>query len=132
MTSNDNVPVESQSQQQVAPDLPQQEEVAGGNNVGEVGLPPPGAVVLPPSGSQEVALLPDRSGITVNEVHLTPSSPIRSLRAACSYLGISTSGGKVKLFERILSFYDEQQLSVAQEVKASHVLVLRWFHVSRG
>ena len=55
----------------------------------------------------------------MNEVHLTPSSPIRSLRAACSYLGISTSGGKVKLFERILSFYDEQQLSVAQEVKAS-------------
>ena len=63
--------------------------------------------------------MPDRSGVTVNEVHMTPSSPIRSLRAACSYLGISTSGGKVKLFERILSFYDEQQLSVAQEVKAS-------------
>ena len=119
MTSNDNVPVESQSQQQVAPDSSQQREVADGSNVGEVGLPPQGAVVLPPSGAQEVALVPDRSGVTVNEVHLTPSSPIRSLRAACSYLGISTSGGKVKLFERILSFYDEQQLSVAQEVKAS-------------
>ena len=110
MASNDNVPNDDQSQQQVAPDLPQQ-EVADDSSAG--------AVVLPPAGAQEVALLPDRSGITVNEVHLTPTSPIRSLRAACSYLGISTSGGKVKLFERILSFYDEQQLSVAQEVKAS-------------
>ena len=76
-------------------------------------------MILPPAGAQEVALVPDRSGITVNEVQLTPKSPIRSLRAACSYLGISTSGGKAKLFDRILSFYDEQQLSFAQqEVKA--------------
>ena len=70
-------------------------------------------------GAQEVALAPDRSGITVNEVQLTPTSPIRSLRAACAYLGISTSGGKAKLFDRILSFYDEQQLSFAPEIKAS-------------
>ena len=34
-------------------------------------------------------------------------------------MGISTSGGKAKLFDRILSFYDEQQLSFAQEIKAS-------------
>ena len=63
--------------------------------------------------------MPDRSAITVNEVQLTPNSPIRTLRAACSYLGKSTSGGKAKLFDRILSFYDEQQLSFAQEVKVS-------------
>ena len=78
-----------------------------------------GGVALPPAGAQEVSLVPDRSGVTVNEVHLTPNSPIRTLRAACAYLGISTSGGKAKLFDRILSHYDEQQLSVAQEVKAN-------------
>ena len=111
MQSDENNSNGDQPQQQVAPDL-QPQEVADVGNAGEV--------VLPPAGAQEVAsMVPDRSGITVNEVHLTSNSPIRSLRAACSYLGISTSGGKVKLFERILSFYDEQQLSFAQEVKAS-------------
>ena len=63
--------------------------------------------------------MPDRSGISVNGVQLTASSPIRSLRAACAYLGISTSGGKAKLYDRILSFYDEQQLAFAQEIKAN-------------
>ena len=108
--TDENNPDGDQSQQQVAPDL-QPQEVVDVRNAGES--------VLPPAGAQEVALVPDRSGITVNEVQLTPESPIRSLRAACSYRGISTSGGKVKLFERILSFYDEQQLSFAQEIKAS-------------
>ena len=110
MQADENNPDGDQSQQQVAPDL-QPQEVVDVRNAGEI--------VLPPAGAQEVALVPDRSGITVNEVQLTPESPIRSLRAACSYLGISTSGGKVKLFERILSFYDEQRLSFAQEIKAS-------------
>ena len=110
MQTDENNPDGDQSQQQVAPDL-QPQEVVDVRNAGEM--------VLPPAGAQEVALVPDRSGITVNEVQLTPESPIRSLRAACSYFGISTSGGKVKLFERILSFYDEQQLSFAQEIKAS-------------
>ena len=110
MQTDGNNPDGDQSQQQVSPDL-QPQEVVDVRNAGEI--------VLPPAGAQEVALVPDRSGITVNEVQLTLESPIRSLRAACSYLGISTSGGKVKLFERILSFYDEHQLSFAQEIKAS-------------
>eukprot|EP00434_Breviolum_minutum_P039359 symbB.v1.2.034948.t1/scaffold4605.1/size37493/1 len=98
----------------LAPDLPPQADDVGSGDVAKSS-----EVVLPPAGAQEVALAPDRSGITVNEVQLTPTSPIRSLRAACAYLGISTSGGKAKLFDRILSFYDEQQLSFAQEIKAS-------------
>ena len=110
MQTDENNPDGDQSQQQVAPDL-QPQEVVDVRNAGEM--------VLPPAGAQEVALVPDRSSITVNDVQLTPESPIRSLRAACSYLGISTSGGKVELFERILSFYDEQQLSFAQDIKAS-------------
>ena len=105
MQTDENNPDGDQSQQQVPLGV-QPQEVVDVRNAGEI-------VLLPP------ALVPDRSGITVNEVQLTPESPIRSLRAACSYLGISTSGGKVKLFERILSFYDEQQLSFAQEIKAS-------------
>ena len=76
-------------------------------------------MILPPAGAQEVALTPDRSGISVNGVQLTASSPIRSLRAACAYLGISTSGGKAKLYDRILSFLDEQHLAFAQEIKAN-------------
>ena len=109
MQPNESPQSSSQSQQQVAPDLQQQ----------DVRDERPGEVILPPAGAQEVALMPDRSGINVNGVQLTPASPIRSLRAACSYLGVSTSGGKAKLFDRILSFYDEQQLAVAQEIKAS-------------
>ena len=105
---------DTHSQQQVAPDLPPQADDVGSGDVAKSS-----EVVLPPAGAQEVSLAPDRSGITVNEVQLTPTSPIRSLRAACAYLGISTSGGKAKLFDRILSFYDEQQLSFAQEIKAS-------------
>ena len=105
---NDISDVGSQPQP-VVPCAQIQEDV--GNNAGRA--------ALPPAGGQEVSLVPDRSGVTVNEVQLTPNSPIRTLRAACSYLGISTSGGKAKLFDRIISFYDEQQLSFAQEVKAS-------------
>ena len=109
MQPNESPQSSSQPQQQVAPDLQQQ----------DVRDERPGEVILPPAGAEEVALMPDRSGINVNGVQLTPASPIRSLRAACSYLGVSTSGGKAKLFDRILSFYDEQQLAVAQEIKAS-------------
>ena len=109
MQAGNDFPHDDSQPQPVVPDAQIQEDVG---NVA-------GGVALPPAGGQEVSLVPDRSGVTVNEVHLTPNSPIRTLRAACSYLGISTSGGKAKLFDRIISFYDEQQLSLAQEVKAS-------------
>ena len=72
-----------------------------------------------PHAGAQVALMPNRSDVDVNGVQLTSTSPIRSLRAACSYLDVSTSGSKAKLFDRILSFYDEQQLAVAQKIKTS-------------
>ena len=109
MQAGNDFPNDDSQPQPVVPGSQIQEDV--GENAG--------GVALPPAGGQEVSLVPDRSGVTVNEVQLTPNSPIRTLRAACSYLGISTSGGKAKLFDRIISFYDEQQLSFAQEVKAS-------------
>ena len=108
MRVDENIQSGEQQYQAVLDSQPHEDGVEGASEV-----------VLPRAGAQVVALVPDRSGITVNEVHLTASSPIRTLCAACSYLGISPSGGKAKLFERILSFYDEQQLSFAQEVKAS-------------
>ena len=108
MHASDDVQNDESQLQPMVPDSQPQEDAVGNA----------GGVVFPPAGAQEVSLVPDRSGITVNEVQLTPNSPIRTLRAAC-YLGISTSGGKAKLFDRMLSFYDEQQLSFAQEVKAS-------------
>ena len=62
MQTDENNPDGEQSQQQVAPDL-QPQEVDDVRNAGEI--------VLPPAGAQ-VALVPDRSGISVNEVQLTP------------------------------------------------------------
>ena len=88
MQAGNDFPHDDSQPQPVVPDAQIQEDVG---NVA-------GGVALPPAGGQEVSLVPDRSGVTVNEVHLTPNSPIRTLRAACSYLGISTSGGKAKLF----------------------------------
>ena len=74
---------------------------------------------LPDAGSQHVALQVVRDSIDVNGVHLTASSPVATLRGACKYLSLPSSGGKQKLFNRIIDYYDQQQLSLAQEVQAS-------------
>ena len=74
---------------------------------------------IPDAAEQHVSVRVDRDSIEVNGVRLTAESPIHTLRAACKYIGLSSSGGKQKLFDRIVSFYDQQQLSIAQEVQAS-------------
>ena len=74
---------------------------------------------IPDAAEQHVSVRVDRDSIEVNGVRLTAESPIATLRAACKYVGTSSSGGKKKLFDRIVSFYDQQQLSIAQEVQAS-------------
>ena len=74
---------------------------------------------IPDAAEQHVSVRVDRDSIEVNGVRLTAESPINTLRAACKYIGISSSGGKQKLFDRIVSFYDQQQLSIAQQVQAS-------------
>ena len=74
---------------------------------------------IPDAAEQHVSVRVDRDSIEVNGIRLTAESPINTLRAACKYIGISSSGGKQKLFDRIVSFYDQQQLSIAEEVQAS-------------
>ena len=74
---------------------------------------------LPDAGSQHVALQVVRDSIDVNGVHLTASSPVATLRGACKYLSLRSSGGKQKLFNRIIDYYDQEQVSLAQEVQAS-------------
>ena len=49
---------------------------------------------LPDAGSQHVALQVVRDSIDVNGVHLTASSPVATLRGACKYLSLPSSGGK--------------------------------------
>ena len=120
MHAGDDVQNDDSQLQPVVPDSQPQEDVDG--NAGEV--------VLPPAGAQEVALAPDRSGITVNEVQLTPNSPFRTLRAACSYLGISTSGGKAKLLTEYL--HSMMSSSCLLRRKSRPVLALLWLHVNKG
>lgn len=76
----------------------------------------PDAQLVPASNVQVV---PDRSSITVNGVNLTTNSTIKLLRAACGYCGVSQSGSKLKLFNKLLEFYDRRQLELSQEVAAS-------------
>ena len=76
---------------------------------------------LPDAGSEHVALQVVRDSIDVNGAHLTASSPVATLRGACKYLSLPSSGGKQKLFNQIIDDYDydQQQLSLVQEVQAS-------------
>ena len=74
---------------------------------------------IPDAAEQHVSVRVYRHSIEVNGARLTAESPIATLRAACKYIGTSSSGGKKKPFDRIVSFYDQQQLSIAQEVQAS-------------
>ena len=74
---------------------------------------------IPDAAEQHVSVRVDRDSIEVNGARLTAESPIATMRAACKYIGTPSSGGKKKLFDRIVSFYDQQQLSIAQEVQAS-------------
>ena len=46
----------------------------------------------------------ERDSIEVNGVRLTVDSSKATLRAACEYIGTSSSGGKKKLFDRIVNF----------------------------
>ncbi len=39
--------------------------------------------------------------IAINEMVLKPTSPVRDLRAAAKFLGVSQAGGKARMFERI-------------------------------
>ena len=58
------------------------------------------------------------SHITVNDVVLTLESPLRSLRAACSYYKIGQSGGKKKCLGRLLEHQNKMELLLAKDLAA--------------
>ena len=80
-----------------------------------------------PAAEQAVAIAVtvEDDSLVVNDVRLSENSPIAVLRAACKTCDISQSGGKRKLFRRLVAFHGKQQLvlakEVANQVDAQHV-----------
>ena len=62
-------------------------------------------------------VLPEK--IVVNEVELCATSPLRQLRAACNFFGVSQSGSRSKCFERLVSHMRERELKAAAEAVAA-------------
>ena len=55
-----------------------------------------GAVAAP---QLEGVVTPDE--IVINDIVLKPTSPVKDLRAAAKFLGVSQAGNKTRMFERI-------------------------------
>ena len=72
-------------------------------NPGGADVPLEGRLVFSPSPTDMVL---------VNGVELTPQSTLQSLKTACSFHGLSTSGSKVKCFSRLLNHQKEQELEI--------------------
>ena len=71
---------------------------------------------------EHVALLPVRmeeytedGSFTIEGVTVAADSATRVLRAACKALGISQSGGKVKLFSKIQAYFDQKRIELTKE-----------------
>ena len=56
--------------------------------------------------------------ITIAGVHVRKDSSIAVLKAACSYLQVSQSGSKTKLWNRILATLDKQAINAERELAA--------------
>ena len=57
--------------------------------------------------------------LMVNGIELTPESKLRELRAACGFYGISTSGSKLKCYQRLVSYIKELELKAASAAVAA-------------
>ena len=57
-----------------------------------------GAIAAP---QLEGVVAPDE--IVINDIVLKPTSPVKDLRAAAKFLGVSQAGSKTRMFERICS-----------------------------
>ena len=49
--------------------------------------------------------------IMVNGIQLTSGSPLRQLRAACNFFGVSQSGSRLECYQRLVSHMKEMELS---------------------
>ena len=61
--------------------------------------------------------MPDH--ILVNGIQLTSVSPLRQLRAACNFFGVSQSGSRLKCYQRLVSHMKEMELKAAAEAVAA-------------
>ena len=61
--------------------------------------------------------MPDH--IMVNGIQLTSVSPLRQLRAACNFFGVSQSGSRLKCYQRLVSHMKEMELKAAAEAVAT-------------
>lgn len=61
--------------------------------------------------------MPDH--IMVNGIQLTSVSPLRQLRAACNFCGVSQSGSRLKCYQRLVSHTQEMELKAAAEAVAA-------------
>ena len=57
--------------------------------------------------------------IMVNGIQLTAASPLRQLRAACNFFGVSQSGSRLRRYQRLVSHMKERELKAAAEAVAA-------------
>ena len=57
--------------------------------------------------------------IMVNGIELTAVSPLRQLRAACNFFGVSQSGSRLRCYQRLVSHMKERELKPAAEAVAA-------------
>ena len=55
----------------------------------------------------------------MNGITSTKESPLRELRAACKFFGVSQAGSKLRCFQRIMSHLKGRELKAAAEVAAN-------------
>ena len=61
----------------------------------------------------------------VNGIQLTAVGPLRQLRAACNFFGVSQSGSRLKCYQRLVSHMKEMELKAAEAVAAAQLQVAR-------
>ena len=62
----------------------------------------------------------DADKLVVNGVELTAESTMASLRAACSFYNLSTSGSKSKCYKRLVNYLKQMELETAREAVNSY------------
>ena len=63
---------------------------------------------------QELAVQDD--AVELGGIRVLPMSSAATLRAACTYLGISQGGAKAKMWNRIQAYMDKRRLEAAHQI----------------
>ena len=70
---------------------------------------------------QTIAIAPRPDNVKIAGVDVSCTSAISVLKAACSYLQVSQSGSKSKLWERILATLDKRAIEAERELAAAAI-----------